>query len=154
MVDSKRPTYLPQNTEDIVIWSTISAQSNFRLFPCGKMQLRSILLASLVASASAFSVTVPAAVKQQSTSRPTALSPLFMGRAAAVRAATKGKTDARKAKTNALYGKRIIMAVKQGGSPEPSANKQLADVIKAAKANNVPVDVSRYGTCVMTCRTL
>jgi hypothetical protein len=36
-----------------------------------------------------------------------------MGRAAAVRAATKSKTDDKKAKTNALYGKRIIMAVKQ-----------------------------------------
>jgi len=41
------------------------------------------------------------------------LSPLFMGRAAAVRAATKSKTDGKKAKTNALFGKRIIMAVKQ-----------------------------------------
>lgn len=63
-----------------------------------------------------------------------------MGRAAAVRAATKGKTDGKKAKTNALYGKRIIMAVKQGGSAEPAANKQLADCIKAAKQNSVPVD--------------
>lgn len=43
----------------------------------------------------------------------TRLSPLFMGRAAAVRAATKSKTDARKAKINAVFGKRIIMAVKQ-----------------------------------------
>jgi len=68
------------------------------------------------------------------------LSPLFMGRAAAVRAATKSKTDAKKAKTNAIYGKRIIMAVKQGGSDDPKANKALADVIKAAKANSVPVD--------------
>lgn len=34
------------------------------------------------------------------------------------------------------------MAVKQGGSPDPNANKMLADVIKAAKANSVPVDVS------------
>jgi len=30
-----------------------------------------------------------------------------MGRAAAVRAATKSKTDAKKAKTNALYGKKV-----------------------------------------------
>ena len=43
----------------------------------------------------------------------TRLTPLLMGRAAAVRAATKSKTDDKKAKTNALYGKRIIMAVKQ-----------------------------------------
>uniref|UniRef100_A0A7S2EDJ1 Transcriptional regulatory protein n=1 Tax=Trieres chinensis TaxID=1514140 RepID=A0A7S2EDJ1_TRICV len=71
---------------------------------------------------------------------PGASSPLFMGRAAAVRAATKSKTDAKKAKTNALFGKKIIMAVKNGGSTDPNANRQLAEVIKAAKANSVPVD--------------
>ena len=65
---------------------------------------------------------------------------LFMGRAAAVRAATKAKTDAKKAKTNALFGKKIIVAVKEGGSPDPNANRQLADIIKQAKANSVPVD--------------
>ena len=74
-------------------------------------------------------------------------SALFMGRAAAVRAATKSKTDAKKAKTNALFGKKIIMAVKQGGSPDPSANRALADVIKQAKSNSVPVDVSREAKC-------
>lgn len=63
-----------------------------------------------------------------------------MGRAAAVRAATKSKTDAKKAKTNALYGKKIIMAVKNGGSADTNANRQLAEVVKAAKANSVPVD--------------
>lgn len=68
------------------------------------------------------------------------LIPLSMGRAAAVRAATKSKTDAKKAKVNAVFGKRIIMAVKQGGSDDPNANRMLADVIKAAKGNNVPVD--------------
>ena len=67
------------------------------------------------------------------------LTQLFMGRAAAVRAATKGKTDAKKAKTNAAYGKKIIMAVKQGG-PSPEANRQLAELIKQAKANSVPID--------------
>jgi hypothetical protein len=30
----------------------------------------------------------------------------------------------------------------QGGSDDPNANRSLADVIKAAKGNNVPVDVS------------
>jgi YebC/PmpR family DNA-binding regulatory protein len=65
---------------------------------------------------------------------------LFMGRAAAVRAATKAKTDMKKAKTNAAFGKKIIMAVKQGGSPDPVANRSLAEVIKAAKAVSVPVD--------------
>ncbi|KAL3767516.1 hypothetical protein ACHAWU_000179 [Discostella pseudostelligera] len=68
------------------------------------------------------------------------LSPLFMGRAAAVRAATKGKTDAKKAKVNAYYGKKIIMAVKQGGSSDPVANRQLGELIKAAKNNSVPMD--------------
>ena len=67
-----------------------------------------------------------------------------MGRAAAVRAATKSKTDAKKAKTNAVYGKKIIMAVKSGGPPDPVANRQLAEVIKQAKANSVPVDVSFF----------
>jgi YebC/PmpR family DNA-binding regulatory protein len=65
---------------------------------------------------------------------------LFMGRAAAVRANTKAKTDMKKTKTNALYGKKIIVAVKEGGSPDPQANRMLFDVIKQAKANNVPVD--------------
>mmetsp|Transcript_10254 Transcript_10254/g.18705 ORF Transcript_10254/g.18705 Transcript_10254/m.18705 type:complete len:292 (-) Transcript_10254:393-1268(-) len=65
---------------------------------------------------------------------------LFMGRAAAVRAATKAKTDMKKAKTNAVYGKKIIMAIKQGGSADPNANRALAEVIKQAKANSVPVD--------------
>ncbi len=83
-------------------------------------------------------------LQQQNTNQRTAsLSPLFMGRAAAVRAATKSKTDAKKAKTNATYGKKIIMAVKQGG-PDPDANRALGDLIKAAKANSVPVDVSLY----------
>jgi YebC/PmpR family DNA-binding regulatory protein len=63
-----------------------------------------------------------------------------MGRAAAVRAATKAKTDMKKAKTNAVYGKKIIMAVKEGGSPDPNANRLLATVIKEAKMNSVPVD--------------
>lgn len=63
-----------------------------------------------------------------------------MGRAAAVRAATKAKTDMKKAKTNAVYGKKIIMAVKEGGSADPAANRQLAEVMKQAKANSVPVD--------------
>lgn len=68
------------------------------------------------------------------------LSVLFMGRAAAVRAATKAKTDARKAKTNAIFGKKIIMAVKEGGSPDPNANRLLFDIMKQAKASSVPVD--------------
>ncbi|GAX21366.1 hypothetical protein FisN_12Lh070 [Fistulifera solaris] len=70
----------------------------------------------------------------------TSTTQLDMGRAAAVRASTKAKTDLRKAKTNAIFGKKIIMAVKQGGSPDPNANRALADVMKQAKAQSVPVD--------------
>lgn len=100
------------------------------------------VLALLISSSNAFTfVNGPSA---PTTSRPTtqqlSKTALFMGRAAAVRASTKGKTDAKKAKMNALYGKKIIMAVKQGGSPNPEANKTLADLIKQAKANSVPMD--------------
>lgn len=94
------------------------------------------VLVAFGGAASAFSV-VPTSAKNAAR-----LTPLFMGRAAAVRAATKSKTDAKKAKINAVFGKKIIMAVKQGGGPDPDSNRQLGDVIKQAKANNVPVDVS------------
>ena len=67
-------------------------------------------------------------------------SALFMGRAAAVRAATKGKTDAAKAKNNNIFAKKIIMAVKAGGT-DPEQNRQLAATIRDAKANDVPMDV-------------
>jgi len=90
-----------------------------------------LIILGLAISINAFHV-VPQVPKNQSV--------LFMGRAAAVRAATKAKTDAKKAKTNALYGKKIIMAVKEGGSPDPNTNRALADLIKQAKANSVPVD--------------
>jgi YebC/PmpR family DNA-binding regulatory protein len=63
-----------------------------------------------------------------------------MGRAAAVRASTKAKTDGKKAKINASFGKKIIMAVKEGGSADPNANRALFDVMKQAKANSVPID--------------
>lgn len=104
-----------------------------------KMQIALLSLTSLLAQTAAFSPLPGISTTPEHAIR---MSPLFMGRAAAVRAATKSKTDLKKAKTNALYGKKIVMAVKQGGSPSPDANKQLADVIKQAKANNVPVDVS------------
>eukprot|EP00981_Chlorochromonas_danica_P011848 scaffold4308_cov162-Ochromonas_danica.AAC.7 len=65
---------------------------------------------------------------------------VFMGRAAAVRAATKAKTDAFKAKNNGRYAKKIIMAVKAGG-PDPVVNRQLAQVIDEAKVANVPRDI-------------
>merc|ERR1712194_886153 len=37
-------------------------------------------------------------------------------------------------------GKRIIMAIKAGGSASTDSNRALAEVIKQAKSNNVPVD--------------
>ena len=98
-----------------------------------------LTLLYLFESASAFGVAPPNSRRTVSVER-SRLSPLFMGRAAAVRAATKAKTDMKKAKTNALFGKKLIMAVKEGGSPDPNANRKLYDLIKQAKANSVPVD--------------
>lgn len=65
---------------------------------------------------------------------------LFMGRAAAVRATTKAKTDSAKAKNNGRFAKKIIMAVKAGG-PDPEQNRQLASIIAEAKSANVPKDI-------------
>lgn len=65
---------------------------------------------------------------------------LQMGRAANVRAHTKARTDAAKAKNNGRYAKKIIVAVKAGG-PDPAANRQLAQVIADAKVANVPKDI-------------
>merc|ERR1719199_2461255 len=67
----------------------------------------------------------------------TAAPALAVQRAAAVRAATKGKADAAKAKLNARYGKQIQMAVKSGG-PDPVANKALEKLIAQAKSAGVP----------------
>lgn len=63
-----------------------------------------------------------------------------MGRAAAVRAATKARTDGAKAKNNNRFAKLIINSVKAGG-PDPDVNRQLGAVIADAKAANVPNDV-------------
>lgn len=65
---------------------------------------------------------------------------LFMGRASVVRAATKARTDAARQKNNGIFGKRIVMAAKAGG-PDPTVNKQLAQVIADAKAAMVPKDI-------------
>ena len=54
----------------------------------------------------------------------------------------RARRTPKKAKVNALFGKKVIMAIKSGGSADPNANRALADVIKLAKANSVPVDVS------------
>lgn len=67
-------------------------------------------------------------------------STVYMGRASAVRAATKAKTDAAKAKNNCRYAKKIIIAVKAAG-PDPESNRLLAQVISEAKVANVPKDI-------------
>lgn len=110
-----------------------------------KCTITSVAAALLLAGcATAFTAPQHPSASPRSSRSPVAQPPsaLFMGRAAAVRAATKGKTDAKKAKVNAYYGKKIIMAVKAGGSADPNANRQLAELIKAAKNNSVPMDVS------------
>jgi len=63
-----------------------------------------------------------------------------MGRAANVRAHTKARTDAAKAKNNGRFAKKIIVAVKAGGS-DPVVNRQLAQVVADAKVANVPKDI-------------
>eukprot|EP01035_Chromulina_nebulosa_P021328 gene21328-27634_t len=63
-----------------------------------------------------------------------------MGRAAAVRANTKARTDGAKAKTYNRFAKAIINVVKAGG-PDPVVNRNLAVVLADAKAANVPNDV-------------
>ena len=71
---------------------------------------------------------------QLSSHSPTAL----FGRAAAVRAKTKSRTDAATAANYGHWGKKIILAVKSGGSPNPENNPTLKDAIIQAKRSNVP----------------
>lgn len=65
------------------------------------------------------------------------LEPLW-GRRSAKIALTKGRSDMLKAKTYARFGKKIIMAVKAGGSTDETANLQLREVVREAKQANVP----------------
>ncbi len=52
----------------------------------------------------------------------------------------KAKTDAVKGKIFTKIGRELVMAVKQGGGPDPAANSKLKDVIAKAKAANMPND--------------
>ena len=52
----------------------------------------------------------------------------------------KGKTDAQRAKIFTKLAREIIVAVREGGGPDPSANARLKDVIAKARAANVPQD--------------
>ena len=50
----------------------------------------------------------------------------------------KEKTDGQRAKIFTKIGRELAVAVREGGSADPSANSKLKDCIAKAKANNVP----------------
>ena len=52
----------------------------------------------------------------------------------------KGKNDAARAKVFTKIGRELIVAIKTGGSADPSVNAKLRDTIAKAKAANVPND--------------
>lgn len=52
----------------------------------------------------------------------------------------KGKNDAARAKVFTKIGRELIVAIREGGSADPSVNSKLKDCIAKAKANNVPND--------------
>ncbi len=52
----------------------------------------------------------------------------------------KEKTDNARAKVFTKIGRELAVAVREGGSGDPSVNSRLKDVIAKAKANNVPND--------------
>ena len=52
----------------------------------------------------------------------------------------KGKNDAARAKVFTKIGRELIVAIRTGGSADPSVNSKLRDVIAKAKAANVPND--------------
>ncbi len=52
----------------------------------------------------------------------------------------KGKNDAARAKVFTKIGRELIVAIRDGGSADPSVNSKLRDCIAKAKAANVPND--------------
>ena len=52
----------------------------------------------------------------------------------------KGANDAKKAAIFTKIGRKMAVAIKEGGSANPDNNSKLRDVIAEAKANNVPND--------------
>ena len=52
----------------------------------------------------------------------------------------KGKNDAARAKVFTKIGRELIVAIKSGGSADPTVNSKLKDCIAKAKAANVPND--------------
>ena len=53
---------------------------------------------------------------------------------------TKGAQDAKRAQAFTKIAREMIVAVKEGGSGDPSNNSRLAAVITKAKAANMPND--------------
>ena len=52
----------------------------------------------------------------------------------------KEKTDAQRGKIFTKIGREIVIAVREGGGPDPAVNGKLRDVIAKAKAVNMPND--------------
>ncbi|MDR1563575.1 MAG: YebC/PmpR family DNA-binding transcriptional regulator [Oscillospiraceae bacterium] len=52
----------------------------------------------------------------------------------------KEKTDGQRAKIFTKIGRELMIAVREGGGPDPSSNPRLREVIAKAKANNIPND--------------
>ena len=52
----------------------------------------------------------------------------------------KGKNDAARAKVFTKIGRELMVAIRDGGSADPSVNSKLRECIAKAKANNVPND--------------
>ena len=52
----------------------------------------------------------------------------------------KGKNDAARAKVFTKIGRELMVAIRDGGSADPSVNSKLRDCIAKAKAANVPND--------------
>ena len=57
----------------------------------------------------------------------------------------KEKNDAAKGKIVTKVGRELAIAVKEGGSADPTNNSRLRDVIAKAKANNMPNDTIDRG---------
>jgi Uncharacterized conserved protein len=53
---------------------------------------------------------------------------------------TKGAADAKRAQAFTKIAREMIVAVKEGGSGDPSSNSRLAAVVAKAKAANMPND--------------
>ena len=52
----------------------------------------------------------------------------------------KGANDAQRGKIFTKLGRELAVAVKTGGSPDPTVNSRLKDVIAKCKSNNMPND--------------